>query len=176
MQPPAPVAMPQAYAYSEPASGPTLPANSLGYGFSLVTSQNSTQADSEAMQRDREDGELEPDYIAHRVEEKPSAEESNAYRPDFSSIIQEPMDPSSMCSTESSVLEKRRVDLFVGPEGNPPTYNGAVHPEAQHARAPQSKTTDRAASHSPNVTLPPNGSTASSQTLFKGGPHPERTS
>ena len=131
--------------------------------------QGAPQAASEATHTERENGELQSDNGRGHTEVQPGFEASNAYRPDFSSIIQEPAGSYSMRRKESFVYHKPRVDTFPEtPNVNSLTSNPSPLPITQNTRAPQSVTDNGATTHLHHLAPPRNVAMEISHSPMKG--------
>ncbi|KAI9688209.1 MAG: hypothetical protein M1822_001715 [Bathelium mastoideum] len=94
MQPQPAVSVPQSYGYSGPTNAQAPPAYSPSYGFPRMAAQSTAHAPTEATSQNKEPDVSASASAANNTEAESRSEEANAFRPDFSSIIQEPVAPS----------------------------------------------------------------------------------
>ncbi|KAL9086827.1 MAG: hypothetical protein Q9165_006974 [Trypethelium subeluteriae] len=109
MQPQPPIALPPNYGYSELAPV-QIGAYSPSYGFPRVTSQSTPQEAPDITRRSNEGGGFESGIGAKHTEGQANLSENNAYRPDFSSIMQEPLEPSIVHQQENGGDGKHPIE------------------------------------------------------------------
>ncbi|KAF2231797.1 hypothetical protein EV356DRAFT_569217 [Viridothelium virens] len=137
MQPQPPIALPPNYGYSEQAPV-QIGGYSPSYGFPRMTSQSTPQEVPDLTRRDNEDRGFESENGVKHTQGQANFPENNAYRPDFSSIMQEPAEPSVVRQQEIGGDGKHPVESTETSH----TPSGAVDESLQATAARITRTLD----------------------------------